>query len=125
MRKKRIVIFAVVLLVLAALVYFQFREWRRFDWNTFLAITGQLGHGRGLRHILIAVVLIYLTYWLRAVRWKLFLKPVCRARLRSLVPTQYIGFTGLALLGRPGELVRPYLIAKKEQLAFSSQMAVW
>ncbi len=36
-----------------------------------------------------------------------------------------IGFTGLALLGRPGELIRPYLIAKQEKLPFSSQIAVW
>jgi hypothetical protein len=31
----------------------------------------------------------------------------------------------LALLGRPGEFVRPYLIAKKEKLQVSSQIAVW
>jgi uncharacterized protein (TIRG00374 family) len=43
---------------------------------------------------------------------------------RLLVPT-VIGFTGLAVLGRPGELIRPYLIARNEDLAFSSQLAVW
>jgi hypothetical protein len=31
----------------------------------------------------------------------------------------------LALLGRPGELIRPYLIARRESLSFSSQVAVW
>ena len=36
-----------------------------------------------------------------------------------------IGFTGLALLGRPGELIRPYLIARRESLPFASQVAVW
>ena len=36
-----------------------------------------------------------------------------------------IGFTGLALLGRPGELIRPYLIARRENLTFASQVAVW
>jgi hypothetical protein len=36
-----------------------------------------------------------------------------------------IGFTGLALFGRPGELIRPYLIARKVGLTMSSQMAVW
>lgn len=36
-----------------------------------------------------------------------------------------IGFTALVLLGRAGELVRPYLIAKKEGLPVSSQMAAW
>jgi glycosyltransferase 2 family protein len=31
----------------------------------------------------------------------------------------------LALLGRPGEFVRPYLIGKKHGLTFASQLAVW
>ncbi|HZD33166.1 MAG TPA: lysylphosphatidylglycerol synthase transmembrane domain-containing protein, partial [Candidatus Angelobacter sp.] len=38
---------------------------------------------------------------------------------------QFIGFAGLALLGRAGEVVRPYLIAKKENLTLSSQLGVW
>lgn len=125
MTKKRIVIFALIILILGTLVYLQFRTWRKFDWSTFASVTGDLSHGRGIRHILTAVALIYLTYFLRAIRWKVFLKPVCHAHIRSLAPTQYIGFTGLALLGRPGELIRPYLIAKKENLTFSSQLAVW
>jgi uncharacterized protein (TIRG00374 family) len=36
-----------------------------------------------------------------------------------------IGFTGLALLGRAGEFIRPYLIARRTNLPFSSQLAVW
>jgi hypothetical protein len=36
-----------------------------------------------------------------------------------------IGFTALALLGRPGELIRPYLIARRENLSFASQVGVW
>ena len=43
----------------------------------------------------------------------------------ALIPPTLIGFTGLALLGRPGELIRPYLIARRTNLTFSSQLAVW
>jgi len=43
----------------------------------------------------------------------------------GLIPPTLIGFTGLTLLGRPGELIRPYLIARRANLTFSSQMAVW
>ncbi len=35
------------------------------------------------------------------------------------------GFAGLAILGRPGELIRPYLIGLKTKTAFSAQMAIW
>jgi hypothetical protein len=36
-----------------------------------------------------------------------------------------VGFTGIALLGRAGEFIRPYLIARRTDLSFSSQLAVW
>ena len=36
-----------------------------------------------------------------------------------------IGFTAVVLFGRAGEPVRPYLIAKKEGVSFSSQIAAW
>ena len=72
------------------------------------------------------MALIYLGYGLRALRWKIFLRPVRpQASSWKLVAPTLIGFTGLALLGRPGELIRPYLIARREDLTFSSQLAVW
>ena len=98
MTKKRILTLLAVMGILAILVYFQFRSWERFDWNTFGAVTGDLVHGRGFYHLMVATALIYITYWLRALRWKLFLAPVRDVSLRRLTPTQFIGFTGLAEL---------------------------
>jgi len=110
-----------VVAALAGLVYLQFREWRHFDWGVFWRYTADT---RGL-YLLSAVGLIYVTYLLRAVRWKVFLRPVRRARARDVIAPTLIGFTGLALLGRPGEFARPYLIARREGLTMSSQVAVW
>ena len=63
---------------------------------------------------------------MRAVRWKIFLKPVRpKVKTMDLVSPTLIGFTGLALLGRAGEFIRPYLIARRTDLPFSSQLAVW
>jgi uncharacterized protein (TIRG00374 family) len=122
MDKKRTIITGVVLVVLAALVYLQFRTWRNFDWELFLSQT----HHVDKLHIFHAVALIYLGYVIRAIRWKIFLRPVRpEARSMALVTPTIIGFTGLALLGRPGELIRPYLIARHENLPFSSQLGVW
>jgi len=122
MNKKRIVLYIVVLAVLVVLVYLQFRQWRNFDWGRFLETARDVTW----RHVFHAVVLVYLAYFLRAVRWKLFLRPVRRqASTLGLFPPTIIGFTGLALLGRPGELIRPYLIARRVNLSLSSQLAVW
>jgi uncharacterized protein (TIRG00374 family) len=43
----------------------------------------------------------------------------------DMVSPTVIGFTGLALLGRAGEFIRPYLIARRTDLPLSSQLAVW
>jgi glycosyltransferase 2 family protein len=122
MHKKRYLAYVVVAAVLTALIYMQFRTWKNFDWPTFWDQSSQVS----LLHILDAVGLIYLSYFLRALRWKIFLRPVRKeASAIGLIPPTLIGFTGLSLLGRPGELIRPYLIARRTNLTFSSQMAVW
>ena len=121
MQKKRLLITAIVLGLLAILVYTQFREWRNFEWPTFWA----QAHHIQKTHILYGIAFIYLHYALRALRWKIFLKPLKKTSWVGLIPPTVIGFTGLALLGRPGEFIRPYLIARREGVSFSSQIAVW
>src|SRR2546430_746689 len=122
MNKKQILLYGLLAVLLAVLVYIQFRTWRNFDWDKFLS---QLDNIRWV-HIVHAVALIYVAYVMRAIRWKVFLRPVRRnaSSIHLIAPT-IIGFTGLAILGRPGELIRPYLIARRENLSFSSQIAVW
>ncbi len=123
MNKKRVIIYALVFAVLALLVYLQFRTWRNFDWATFLSQTGQVREHK--LNILAGIALIYLAYGMRAVRWKIFLRPVKTTSSVGLLAPTIVGFTGLALLGRPGEFIRPYLIGRKENLSFPSQLAVW
>jgi glycosyltransferase 2 family protein len=122
MDKKRILVTGAVVAALGLLIYFQFRHWHSFDWTAFWAEAHQIR----LEHIVHAVLLIYIGYVLRAMRWKIFLRPVRpKSSWLGLVPATIVGFTGLALLGRPGEFIRPYLIARRENLPFSSQVAAW
>lgn len=120
MNNKKYLAYTVAFVVLSVLVYLQFRTWRNFDWARLFQ------YGLNWRHVLHGVALIYLAYFLRAVRWKIFLRPVRKqASILGLIAPTVIGFTGLAILGRPGELIRPYLIARRENLSFASQVAVW
>src|SRR6266481_6862549 len=122
MDRKRSLVTGIAVAVLVALIYLRCRTWKNFDWQLFLSQT----HNVSKYHILHGIALIYIAYVLRAVRWKLFLQPVRpNVSIMKLIAPTMIGFTGLALLGRPGELIRPYLIAKQEKLPFSSQLAVW
>lgn len=121
MSKKRFLITALVLVVLAGLVYLQIRTWKKFDWHRFWVAT-QNANGF---YIVAGVALVYVDYVLRALRWKILLRPVKETKTVDLVAPTMIGFAGLALLGRPGEFIRPYLIARKVSLTMASQLAVW
>jgi uncharacterized protein (TIRG00374 family) len=122
MDKKRILASVVVFAILAILIYLQYRHWRTFDWGTFWSQTHRINKW----HVLHGIALIYLGYLMRALRWKIFLQPVRpKTRTLDLVSPTLVGFTGLALLGRAGEFIRPYLIARRTNLPVSSQVAVW
>lgn len=119
MKKKTLI--ALVLLVLGTLLYFQFKTWKKFDWHSFKEQTEDVDIGL----ILLGTAIIYFDYYLRALRWKILLRPVHQTKASRLLAPTMIGFTALALLGRPGEFIRPFLISRKEGLSMSSQLAVW
>jgi len=121
MKTRQALFLLLVAAVLVFLVYLQVQHWRKFDWGEFIEQANQLRWGM----VVGGVAMIYIADALRAWRWAVFLRPVRKVDPRTLVGTQFIGFTGLALLGRLGELIRPYLVARKVKLSFSSQMAVW
>ena len=66
------------------------------------------------------------TYWLRAVRWAVLIRPVAvHPRIGGLFTATVIGFAAVTVFGRAAEIVRPYLISVKERVPFSSQAAAW
>ena len=104
-----------------ALIYLQIRAWKTFDWQVFWSRTEHINW----LYAFYGLALTYFAYVLRAVRWRIFLKPVRQTTTARLLAPQFVGFAALALLGRAGEMIRPYIIAKKERLTFTSQVAVW
>lgn len=92
-----------------------------FQWRVFL---DQLQHV-DWRRIVLGIALIIFCYWLRAARWAVLVKPQKKVSSFSLVGSQVIGFTGVALFGRPADLLRPYLAARRTALSVSSQIAVY
>ena len=120
MKKRGGLLWAGVVVALAVIV-FVFRDRVHFDWAAFWR---QLKHAN-LGHIAAGIALIYATYWLRALRWSVFVAPMKKVRMGSLVGPQFIGFTAVALFGRLADLTRPYLMARKIDLSLSSQVAVY
>lgn len=65
-----------------------------------------------------------LSYVGRTVRWMVMLRPLApSARFRDVLSATIVGFTAVYLFGRPGELVRPWLIARAARVSFPSQLA--
>lgn len=125
MKKRAWILYLALAAALLAVVVFA-RGRIHFNWGVFvqqlkLANWSLIGFGAAL---------IFLGYFVRAVRWVVFLKPACKIPVFSrnwfgVLGAQIIGYTGVALLGRPADLVRPYLVARRVKLPLSSQLAVY
>ena len=75
-------------------------------------------------YLLLALVLMVLTYVVRAERWTYLLAPLGRARFSAVFRTTVIGFGASAVLpARAGEVIRPYLLARREGLSFTAALA--
>jgi uncharacterized protein (TIRG00374 family) len=59
-------------------------------------------------------LIICLAYLLRAFRWAALLKPLSAARLSDLFAATTIGFSGVFLVGRAGEFVRPVVLSMRD-----------
>ncbi len=113
---------AVLATVTAVWLLLHTHPFRGFDWRL---ATFSFTHVR-LFWLFFAIAFIYATYWGRALRWAVFLKPLKpKPSMRNLLSATLVGFTAIVLLGRPGEFVRPYLIAVKEEVSLPSQLAAW
>ncbi len=120
MKKKQLILALAVLLALAGLLYWG-RDRIHFDFGLFRS---QLARA-DWRKIALGIGCIYLGYVMRAVRWARLIKHNKKVSALSLLGTQVIGFTAVALIGRVADLVRPYLVARRTSLPLSSQIAVY
>ena len=120
MNKKQLILGLLALAALAALVVWG-RDKIHFDFGEFRA---QLALANWWK-IAIGAGCIYLGYVFRSVRWALLLRHNKKVGLLSLMGTQVIGFTAVALIGRIADPVRPYLVSKKTGLPLSNQFAVY
>lgn len=74
--------------------------------------------------LFLGLLFVGVTYWVRAWRWQFLLAPLGPTRFRTAFRTTVIGFAALSLLpARAGDLLRPYLLAKQENLPVPATFA--
>ncbi|WP_420239778.1 lysylphosphatidylglycerol synthase transmembrane domain-containing protein [Telmatobacter bradus] len=120
MKKKQLILTPVALLAIAILFTWGCRRFH-FDFS-------QLGQQIKLadwRMVLLGIASIYVAYVFRAYRWAYLMRHSKRVQPLSLIGTQVIGFTAVALIGRVADPVRPFLVAKKTGSDLSTQFAVY
>jgi glycosyltransferase 2 family protein len=78
-----------------------------------------------LSYILISIVLIYLCYLLRAIRWRNFQKYLGPTHLWHIYEMTLAGFAAIFLLGRAGEPVRPLLISRKDKTPLADTFGIY
>jgi glycosyltransferase 2 family protein len=120
LNKRQLILGIVVLAALVALgFYAQHRH--PINWHE---VVRQFAESRW-SYFALGVAGIYLAYILRATRWAFLLRHHKKVSPLSLVASQVIGFTAVALIGRVADPVRPYLTAKKTGLTIANQLAVY
>ncbi len=122
----RVKVFSTLFLLLVLGAYIAYRlatnpEWQQFQAARFWQSLAQVR----VSYVLLAALMIFASYLFRSLRWRVFLLPMKKGGLDNIFASTLIGFSAVALMGRPGEFVRPYLIARKENLDLSSQLAAW
>ena len=120
-RQRGLLLILAAALALAGVLLYRARG-LSFQWDLFFSTFAHVAWG----WMSAAILVVFVTYIGRALRWQVMLWPIRQdANLWRINTATMIGFAAIVLLGRPGELVRPYLISVKEKTPFSAQMAAW
>ncbi len=114
---KRTVRIAVSLFLMVALLVV-------FLWNVNFKEVGQSLESANPWWLLLAGCLALLSYWLRAIRIILLLRPVGKVRQSTANLSTAVGYAAMSLLpARMGDLVRPAIISRRDTLPFSAALA--
>ena len=97
-----------VLCLLAALLFWWFG--RNLDWTQVRLAVSSADPFR----LTIAILIVCSAYLVRAFRWGALLRPLSGARLSDLFAATTIGFSGIFLAGRAGEVVRPVVLSMRD-----------
>ena len=76
-------------------------------------------------YILASVILIYVCYFLRAIRWQNLQKHVGTAHIIPIFNMTLAGFSAVFLFSRLGEPVRPMLISRKEKIPLADTFGIY
>lgn len=93
---------------------------RKIEWHQL----GRAFWDANYIYLLPAIALVLLSYVVRAIRWQILMQPIKKVSFMSLFSATSIGFMANCILpARVGEVIKPVIIGKKEQIKISASLA--
>ena len=99
----------ILLLLFAAFLLWFFG--RNLDWVE----VGNSLAGADPIDLSLAVAIICIGYFVRAVRWNVLLAPITKSSLKELFATTTVGYAAIFFIGRAGEIVRPMWLPMRDR----------
>lgn len=117
MNRKMTMSFAAGMVLSAVALFFAFRNVPIRDLMSYLASINYLW-------VLPALAMVMISFWLRAVRWRMLLTSAREITVWHAFHPMMIGFMINCILpGRLGEVARPAILQKKEKVPFTTGLA--
>jgi uncharacterized protein (TIRG00374 family) len=111
-------LFFLCLAAIAAYILYRLGSWG-FNWSLFVSSLSNVQPGWMAASVLVTMF----TYVARAIRWRVLLNPLKRIPMGALISTNVLGFSAIYLIGRPGELVRPIWLTRREGIPLTASVA--
>jgi len=108
--------FFVWLLVAVALLYWFAHQ---LQWEVVKGAFGRMNVGL----VVLSMMPVIVTYWVRSLRWRAFLAPIGSASLRNLFSATVTGYASIFIFGRVGEIGRPIMLSLRQGLRPSATIA--
>jgi len=111
-------LFFLGLAAISAYLIYRASAWG-FDWSLFVSSLWNIQPAC----LAASIVATLLTYVARAFRWQVLLNPLKPVSMGPLISTNVLGFSAIYLIGRPGELVRPLWLTRRENIPLTASVA--
>ena len=113
---KRYLHLIIGLIIVIFSLYYAFKD-------VSISEVGRALHSVRYIYLFPALLSVAMSYYFRAVRWRYLISSVKKVKTTNLFAPLMIGFMGNMLPARAGEIIRPYLLSKKENISFSASFA--
>ncbi len=101
-------------------LFFLVLLFRKIDFDKLMLAFKEMDY----RYLLPSIAVTFISYYIRAVRWKYLLLPIKNTAMSNLFPSTIIGYMANNILpARLGEFVRAYVLGQKEKIETSAVFA--